>query len=111
MPLITIPQSGADLVAMGHETVTVDNTGGGKGFTASVITPTSGRPAQRAFLTLETASIRFTYDGTAPTTTVGHLMNAGDVLVIEGIANVSAFRAIRTGSTSGALVCTYERFK
>ena len=62
---------------------------------------------RKAFLALETAQIRFRYDGGDPTATVGHLMNPGDILTLEGIG-VNNFRAIRTGSTDGLLSVTYE---
>lgn len=52
---------------------------------------------------LETAEIRWRHDGTAPTTTVGTPMQAGDVLTFADLRDAAAFRAIRTGSTSGTL--------
>ena len=108
MPLSIQPITGADLVAFDHEAVTVATTA--IGFTTGTIAPATGRPAHRALVTLETGQIRFTYDSTTPSTTVGHLLEIGDTLVIEGISNVAAFRAIRTGATSGAIKCTFERF-
>ena len=62
---------------------------------------------RKAFVALETAQIRFRYDGGDPTATVGHLMNPGDVLSLEGIG-VNNFKAIRTGSTNALLSITYE---
>lgn len=59
-------------------------------------------------MTLETAQIRFTIDGTAPTTSVGHLLNPGEMLKLDSLADITAFRAIRTGATSGSLRCTYS---
>ena len=66
-------------------------------------------PAVRAVLSLETAQIRFAYDGDAPTSTAGHLMDPGDVITLEGAQSISRFRAIRTGGTSGVLTVTYEK--
>ena len=63
----------------------------------------------RATLSLETAQIRYRYDGKAPTSTVGCLLEIGQQMVIDGSANVGAFLAIRTGGTSGALPIHYER--
>ena len=116
MALAMIPRVGQDITFFARETLTVDNTAGGVGFTVATIVPTTTattnvNPAGVAHLTLETAQIRYTLDGTAPTTTVGHLMNAGDILLIEGIANVAAFKAIRTGGTNGSLQCSFGRFK
>lgn len=84
-----------------HESLTVDATVGGKAFT------TAG--ANRyAFITCETAQVRFTTNGTAPTTTVGHLLNPGDILKLDSNADIAAFRAIRTGSVSGVLKATFS---
>ena len=110
MSLTVIPISGQDLVAFNHESITVADAA--IGFTAGTITPAApDRPAHRALVTAETAQMRYTYDSTTPSPTVGHLLEVGDVLEIEGISNVSNFRAIRVGATSGNLRCTFERFR
>lgn len=109
MPLAYTAISGQDLSAMGHESITVAATA--VGFTSATITPTTGRPCSRAFVTAETAQMRYTYDGTTPTSAVGHLLDVGDVLAVEGITNVVNFKAIRTTASSGTLMCTYDRFK
>jgi hypothetical protein len=84
-----------------HESLTVDATVGGKGFV--------GHAANvYAFITCETAEIRYTVDGTAPTTTVGHLLSPRDVLILDSNADIAAFRAIRTGATSGVLKATFS---
>lgn len=90
-----------------REDITIDNTVGGKGFTASKLV-TQVRP-KRIFCTIESGQIRYTYDGTPPTTTLGHVLNPYDTLIVEGIKNMINFRAIRTGTTSGKIVATYER--
>lgn len=79
------------------------------GFTASTRSPSNDPAAVRAVCTLETAQIRYRYDGTDPTAAEGHLLNPGDVLVLEGAESLSRFRAIRTGASSGTLRVTYER--
>ena len=101
--------NGQQLSAMGHESITVAATA--IGFTSGTITPAATKPASRAFVTAETAQMRYTYDGTTPTSTVGHLLDIGDILIIEGIVNVQNFRAIRTTNDSGTLKCTFDRFK
>lgn len=97
--------------AFASEALTIDSTAGGIAFTAATYAPTGGVPkrAKRAFVTAETAQMRYTYDGTAPTSTVGHILEAGQSITVEGYTNVSAFRAIRTGGTSGALYVSFER--
>jgi hypothetical protein len=56
---------------------------------------------------LETAQIRFTLDGTTPTTTVGTLLNIDECLVLENRGELTGFQAIRTGGTSGLLNVEY----
>lgn len=90
-----------------YETITVATIA--VGFTAGTYSPTNARAAQRAALTLETAQIRWRADGTAPTSTEGHLMEVGDEITLEGIATIGNFKAIRTGATSGVLKVTFER--
>lgn len=87
------------------EQLTVDNTAGGKSLTATTIEPDGGVERIFGVCRLETAQIRYTLDGTAPTTTVGTLLNIGDVLEITGTDALRAFRAIRTGADSGVLDC------
>ena len=99
-------------VAFAFEQVTVDSTGGGFGLTGTTIdtfdsTTKEHRKASEAQLSVETAQIRYTVDGTAPTTTVGHIANDGDILVITGQQNLTKFKAIRTGATSATLTVTY----
>lgn len=65
--------------------------------------------AQAAYITVETASIRLRYDGTDPTATVGHLVQAGETLRLEGSGNIAALKMIRSGTTSAAVSVTYER--
>ena len=89
------------LNAKAYESVTVDNTAGGKPLTKY------GRN-QYALISVETAQIRFTVDGTAPTTTVGHVLNAGDILELDSLEDMKSFRAIRTGATSAVIHVTYS---
>lgn len=97
---------GAELSAFNFESITVAATA--VGFTAATITPSTFGPAQRAVVTVETAQVRYRIDA-APTATVGHILNAGDVLVLEGINNINSVRFIRTGATNATIMCTYER--
>ena len=86
----------------GRERLTVDATAGG----VSLTIPTAGRYCN---MRLETAQIRFTLDGsTAPTTTVGRLLEVGEILELESIEEMEAFAAIRTGAVSGVLDIEYS---
>lgn len=98
--------------AGGFETITVSNTAGGIGITASLLlinlTGGTHKRAVKAFVSVETQSLRCTWDGTAPTATAGHLLAAGDTLQVEGEQNVSKLKMIRTGgSDSTAMVTVY----
>ncbi len=82
----------------------------------AVVTPTAAKIAAdgvypsgaiAALCTLETASIRWTCDGTTPTSTVGHLMTVGEALEITGHKDIVDFKAIAP-STTGTLSCTYS---
>lgn len=97
-----------------YDDITVDNTAGGVGLTAAKLRPIPGsdgalKECKRVIMTVETAAMRYTYDGTAPTTSLGHLVNAGDIIVLLGQPSLDNFRAIRTGGTSADLRVTYER--
>lgn len=87
-----------------RQALTVDNTVGG----VSLTLPTS---AVAAFCRLETAQIRFTIDGTAPTTTVGTLLEIGETLDLHGRNELTGFKAIRTGGTSGTLQAEFSKVK
>lgn len=60
-----------------------------------------------AFCTVETSQIRFLYDGTTPTASVGHVANVGDAINLESYEELRNFKAIRTGAASGVLRCSY----
>lgn len=88
-------------LASSRQALTIDNTAGG----LSLTVPSA---AVCAALRLETAQIRFTLDGTTPdTSTAGTLLEVGEMLALESRAELSAFKAIRTGSTSGVLQVEY----
>lgn len=88
--------------------LTVDNTSGGVSFPSSVVNPSGGTQAARVTCTLEDAAIRYTVDGTTPTTTVGMPWSVGETLTIQGNAAVGNLKAIRTTSTDGVLSCTFS---
>lgn len=102
------PRLGQEATIFAFETVTVAGTA--IGGTSATYAPATYGPACRAFITVETASIRWRCDGTAPTASVGHLAVAGDSIEIEGIANVANFKAIRV-TDSAAMQITYSRLQ
>ena len=84
----------------GFESVTVSGTAGG-------LTDATIASKYEAVITVETAQIRFRLDGTAPTASVGHILEAGDVLILDSFNQMDNFSAIRTGGTSATLRCAY----
>lgn len=92
-----------------YEQITVDNTSGGVGFTASKITPSDGRTVMNiAQCRLETAEIRYRYDSGAPTSSVGTLLEIGEMITLTKREDILNFKAIRTGGSNGSLSCTYK---
>jgi hypothetical protein len=87
--------------AANYESVTVANTA--IGLTAG----TYGANIY-ALITCETAQIRFRIDGTNPTASEGHILNPGDILKLDSNADIAAFKAIRTGATSGVIKVSYS---
>ena len=65
--------------------------------------------ASSAYITLENGDIRFTYDGTTPTGTVGHKLLNGSSIVLLGQNQMSSFKCFQTGSTGSTISITYER--
>ena len=91
-----------------NETITVEDSA--VGFTvANMDLPKKlyGCHVKAVLFTLGAAQIRIWEDGTSPTDTTGHIVDVGDVVVIGG-KNAKAFRAIRTGATSGIISVGYE---
>jgi hypothetical protein len=95
---------------------TIGTTTDAIGFTSAKIAPTTGnhagKVAKAAIISVETADIRFTLDGTTPTVTAGtgagHLLAADASYEVVGEKNVSNFRCINAVASSGAKVkCTY----
>lgn len=99
----------------GYEAITVSSTA--IGFTSSCIEVGTGcnnsrqhDEATAASCRLETAEIRFRYDGQVATnaSTGGTLLEVGETLTLSGNDVLEKFSAIRTGSSSGTLQCNYS---
>lgn len=88
------------LIPFDFEPITVADTAIG-------LTPATYLDATRAEMTLETAQIRIRNDGTNPTSTVGRIVENGNVIVLNSAAQIAGFKAIRTGGTSGKLQVEY----
>lgn len=84
------------------ESLTI-TTAAATGFSAAVYPLT----IMRALVTVETSSIRYRYDGVAPTVGTGHLLGSGDVMAIIGLTNIQNFQSIAV-TTNAVLMVTYE---
>ena len=98
------------LPVMGWEKITVSTTAIGPS-TASIITGSglSLKKAGNATITIETASIRATFDGTTPVdaTNTGHVFAAGTVLTLESYTQIQKFKMVRVGGTDATVNITY----
>lgn len=94
--------TGVGIVAFDHESVTI---------AAAITTLTSATylDATSAEITLETAQVRYRFDGGDPSATVGHLLEVGDVLKLTGTKQIANFKAYRTGGSSGVAMVSYLR--
>ena len=101
--------------AFAFESITVDNTAGGKALTAATYTVAeSGNyaletTAQRAMITIEAHPVRFnTIPGVTVTATAnGHYGSALDVIWLNSATQIKDFRAIRTTGSSAEIHVTY----
>lgn len=65
--------------------------------------------AKRVLISVETSTIRATWDGSTPTTGFGHKLGNGDVFILEGYANIANFKFIETVGTTAFVEVTAER--
>lgn len=77
------------------ESITVSST-------ALALTESLAEQYEYAFLTVEAAPVRYRLDGQVPTTAVGHTLEVGADLTLEGFWEVDQFRVIRTEGQSDA---------
>lgn len=95
--------------AGGFDTQTISTTALGITAAKLLIYQTGGfnkRPV-KAFLTVETNSIRVRWDGTDPTASVGHLLTAGSSITLIGEGNVSKLKMIRSSADATVMITLY----
>jgi hypothetical protein len=88
--------------AFAFESVTVTNAA------AVSLTQATYDAARMAIITVEDNPVRIRWDGTAPTTAVGHLLSVGDTFTLHFSADIFHFQAIATGGNA-VLRVTYSR--
>lgn len=91
--------SGSSASDAGHQTLTVGD--------AAVGLPSIPATATGALVTVEDGTIRATWDGTTPTSEIGHKYIDGDAFVIATRADLLRFQAIRRGAVDAVLQVTY----
>ena len=84
-----------------YESIVVGDTA--VGITSTLITPASQRKNDACWISIEGGPIRFRCDGTDPTATEGHLVDAGETIDVDGHDNLVRFRAIRTSAYATVL--------
>lgn len=66
--------------------------------------------ASNALLSVETGDIRYTYDGTTPSGTVGHILKKNESIVLAGQNQMSQFKCFQESASVGSTITvTYER--
>lgn len=101
-------------VAFGHEKLSTMTAATGFTATELKVNVSTNKPygtertVTEVVVTVEVESIRYTTDGTTPTTTattgIGHLAAAGDVIIIRGYENIANFKAINAVDANGAII-------
>lgn len=67
------------------------------GSAVTLTTPPEG--CKEALIICETNDVRFRRDGTAPTSTTGMVLEAGQNILLEGYKDIKAFQAIAVSAT------------
>jgi len=77
------------------------------GSSVKTLTAATYGTLNRALITIADANMRFTVDGTTPTTNTGHILYDGDELKLTSAQEVAGFQAIRDDSTDVELSASY----
>jgi len=102
--------------AIDYSTLTVAGTAVGLDSASPALTfqKIGGVRVKGAIITVEDADIRYRTDGTAPTSSEGHPVFAGDIIPFDcwtsgqdWTSEMNKIKFIRTGSTSAALKITW----
>jgi hypothetical protein len=105
MSTVSTPGSGraylSESAALGYESVAVSTTAIG-------LTASTYGSADVAIITVEDANVRFRTDGTAPTTSEGHIAYVGDVITLRSQGDIANFSAIRDDAVDAALKVSFS---
>lgn len=92
--------------AFAHQSATVSNSA--KSLTDLTFAAAQIERASRARINCDTQPIRYTYDGTTPTASVGQYLAVGATVDIVGSSNVANLKFIRATGSDGAVNVTLE---
>lgn len=93
--------------AMTHQVITVGATAVGLSITTTQQYLGMLRPMNSCYCTVETTAIRLFWDGTAPTSAVGHLIAASTSFNLQNRDELTGLQMISTGSNA-TVTCTCE---
>jgi len=94
-------------IGFATETLVVTNS-------VQVLSPSKFAPsttsggASSAFITNDGDALRYFYDGTTPSSTLGHKLADGGILVLNGQNQMENFKCFRV-TTDTTITVTYER--
>lgn len=77
--------------------------------TSSIPLTTIPTSCSEAVVECQVAAVRYALDGGAPTASVGHVLEVGDVLTLDSADQVTKFRAIRRDGADATLYVSYGR--
>jgi hypothetical protein len=90
------------------ETLTGSSSTGTCAIVQAPIEMISYAPPKTMLITVETASVNITMDGTIPTATagtnLGHTIASGQSMIIYGIDNIRKFKSINSVDSSGSII-------
>ncbi len=101
-------EGSSGIAPIGFERIVISST---------AVTPTASEAGtdalylgpSNALITVEDNPIRLTYDGTTPTSTIGHYVEAGDSIRVNGSISIQNLKFIRATGADAVAQVTYER--
>jgi len=94
------------VVTFAFEQITVSTVA--KAFTLATYSPGTKGTALLATVIVESNGVRYRKDGTAPTSSVGMPLAAGDVLYVWGSVDIKNIKFIRSGAADATLSVEYS---
>ena len=95
---------------IGYATETLSVSTGVQVLTPTVYAPNAQTPggADSAFITNYGNALRYYYDGSTPSSSVGHVLPDGGMLILNGQNQMVQFKCIRLAADS-TITATFER--